>query len=279
MTVQDRTAEIIRVLIADSSAIFRSGMRQAIEACPDLEIVGEASDLDEMAEVAAREKPSVVVVGVPCRGASISEAISIVAGRPPAGHPGAGSGEPVGVLAITDLSRGRRAFEIIGEAFEAGAAGCLDRAVVGEELVYAIRAVFDGRSVASSEVTRALVEELSRLMGVPAGFEESAASGVSSDAGSGGVLDAVPAGRGEATPGCLFPRHPLTARESEVLSLLACGKGNRDIAGVLSISEKTAKNHVSSILRKLGAKCRTEAAIWAVSRGFSRQVGRKAYDQ
>jgi two-component system, NarL family, response regulator YdfI len=57
---------------------------------------------------------------------------------------------------------------------------------------------------------------------------------------------------------------PLTARETEVLGLLAGGAGNKDIAIQLRISEHTAKFHVSSILSKLGATTRTEA----VSRGY-----------
>jgi DNA-binding NarL/FixJ family response regulator len=57
---------------------------------------------------------------------------------------------------------------------------------------------------------------------------------------------------------------PLTARETEVLALLAGGAGNKEIAAQLRISEHTAKFHVSSILSKLGATTRTEA----VSRGY-----------
>lgn len=59
---------------------------------------------------------------------------------------------------------------------------------------------------------------------------------------------------------------PLTAREAEVLALLAEGAGNKEIAARLKISENTAKFHVSSILGKLGATTRTEA----VTRGYRR---------
>jgi DNA-binding NarL/FixJ family response regulator len=62
----------------------------------------------------------------------------------------------------------------------------------------------------------------------------------------------------------LPPGEPLTARESEVLALLADGAANREIATRLGISEHTVKFHVSSILSKLGATTRTEA----VSRGY-----------
>jgi NarL family two-component system response regulator YdfI len=59
-------------------------------------------------------------------------------------------------------------------------------------------------------------------------------------------------------------QEPLTAREQEVLALLAEGAGNKEIAAKLNISENTAKFHVSSILGKLGSTTRTEA----VSRGY-----------
>lgn len=62
----------------------------------------------------------------------------------------------------------------------------------------------------------------------------------------------------------LPPGEPLTARESEVLALLADGAANREIAARLGISEHTVKFHVSSILNKLGAATRTEA----VTRGY-----------
>jgi two-component system, NarL family, response regulator YdfI len=67
-----------------------------------------------------------------------------------------------------------------------------------------------------------------------------------------------------AGPDDLPPGEPLTAREIDVLSLLAEGAGNKEIAARLHISEHTVKFHVSSILGKLGAATRTEA----VTRGY-----------
>jgi two-component system, NarL family, response regulator LiaR len=60
---------------------------------------------------------------------------------------------------------------------------------------------------------------------------------------------------------------PLTARETEVLRLLARGRANRQISSELFIEEKTVKTHVSSILRKLGVRSRTQAALHAVRTG------------
>ncbi len=61
----------------------------------------------------------------------------------------------------------------------------------------------------------------------------------------------------------------LTAREHEVLVLLAAGLSNRDIARRLSISERTARTHVSSILDKLGLRSRTQAALYAIQQGLA----------
>ncbi len=66
------------------------------------------------------------------------------------------------------------------------------------------------------------------------------------------------------------PENPaaLTGRETEVLRLLARGKANKQIAGVLYVSEKTVKAHVSAILMKLGVQSRTQAALYAVRTGL-----------
>ena len=61
---------------------------------------------------------------------------------------------------------------------------------------------------------------------------------------------------------------PLTHRESEVMRQMAHGLTNKEIAQMLSISYETVKEHVQHILRKLGVKDRTQAAVWAVKRKF-----------
>jgi len=61
----------------------------------------------------------------------------------------------------------------------------------------------------------------------------------------------------------------LTARELEILRLVAAGEANKEIAAHLVISERTARTHVSNILRKLGLSSRTQAALWAVREGLA----------
>ena len=62
--------------------------------------------------------------------------------------------------------------------------------------------------------------------------------------------------------------HGLTAREVDILRLVAAGRSNRQIGETLTISERTAENHVAHILAKLDLDSRTAVAAWAVRNGF-----------
>lgn len=61
---------------------------------------------------------------------------------------------------------------------------------------------------------------------------------------------------------------PLTQRERQILTYIADGNTNKQIAGILEISEQTIKNHVSAILRKLNANDRAHAVVLAIRRGW-----------
>lgn len=122
--------------------------------------------------------------------------------------------------------------ERILSAVQAGAKGYLLKGVPRSELFNAIRVVHKGGSLLQPVVA-------SRLLSQIAAPRESD-----------------------------MPVEPLTPRESEVLTLLAQGKQNKEIALELHISERTVKFHISSILAKLGAGNRTEAVTIALQRGL-----------
>lgn len=149
--------------------------------------------------------------------------------------------DPPEVLILTTFDTDENAFD----ALEAGAAGFLVKDTPPVELIQAIRAAAEGHAVISPATTRRLVDHLvaARLSTEPAGRSGSA------------VLEA------------------LTAREREVLELIAVGCSNREIAGRLTISELTAKTHVSRVLTKLGVTSRVQAAAIAYRSGLIQTDG------
>jgi DNA-binding NarL/FixJ family response regulator len=145
----------------------------------------------------------------------------------------------------------------VGPALAAGAGGVVLRDGLGEGLVAALDAVRHGFVVLDAALAAALAAA------GPAGSVEDDRErlGHADEAGEAGAGGA--AGR---TDEAGFDA--LTARERQVIELLAQGLSNRRIADLLSISEHTAKFHVNSILSKLGASTRTEAVVEAVRRGL-----------
>ncbi|MFJ3923461.1 response regulator [Streptomyces sp. NPDC090022] len=116
-------------------------------------------------------------------------------------------------------------------ALRAGAAGYVYKDIDPEALAAAIRSVHAGHVLLQPEVAVALLAQ-----------------------------DESPSSRGGTA---------LTEREREVLSLIADGRSNREIARALVLSEKTVKTHVSNILMKLDLADRTQAALWAVRHGLT----------
>lgn len=127
-------------------------------------------------------------------------------------------------------------------AIRAGAQGYLLKDIPPKELVQAVREAYLGKVQLHPEVAR-------KLMAVAAAREPAHPDPVSENAGEG-----------------------LTEREREVLSLIAEGRNNREIAEKLVISEKTVKTHVSNILSKLHLDDRTQAAIYALRHGLTTEM-------
>jgi DNA-binding NarL/FixJ family response regulator len=123
------------------------------------------------------------------------------------------------------------------EALRAGAVSYLLKDVSGEHLAEAVRAAARGESSLQPPVAARVVAEFARLSG-PAGPRPQPLA------------------------------EPLSARELEVLGLLATGASNREIADRLFIAEGTVKNHLTAILGKLGVRDRTQAALRARELGL-----------
>ncbi|MBR2679575.1 MAG: response regulator transcription factor, partial [Exiguobacterium sp.] len=134
----------------------------------------------------------------------------------------------------------------ITHALEAGASGFLLKEVASTELISAVRAVAKDGAYLHPKVTTNVLKEYRRLLQFKG---EQAGHGVES-----------------RTDDPVYQL--LSRREVEVLHLLADGRSNRDISDMLFISEKTVKNHVSSVLRKMDVNDRTQAVVDAIRRGW-----------
>jgi len=129
--------------------------------------------------------------------------------------------------------------EYIVDGIRAGARGYLLKDASPDELVRAVRLVARGESLLQPTVAARVLDKLSELM----------------------TADETP-------PPAPTPDTRLTAREREVLRLLAGGARNRDVTETLFISERTVKNHVTNAMRKLNANTRAEAVAKAIQLGL-----------
>jgi NarL family two-component system response regulator LiaR len=134
------------------------------------------------------------------------------------------------VIVLTSFAEDDKVFP----AIRAGASSYLLKDVSPDDLIQAIRAVHRGETRLHPEIARRLMEEVAQ-------------------------------GRVSRGPAAL----DLSERELEVLRLVAEGRSNRDIAGLLVISEKTVKTHVSNILSKLHMADRTQLAVYAIKTGLA----------
>jgi DNA-binding NarL/FixJ family response regulator len=128
--------------------------------------------------------------------------------------------------------------EHILAGIQAGARGYLLKDALPDELVQAIRVVAEGGSLLQPAVAARVWDRLGALMG------------------------------GDEEPEAAAPAPLLTDREETILTLLAGGARNRDIAETLFISERTVKVHVANLMGKLGARTRTEAVARAMQLGL-----------
>jgi DNA-binding NarL/FixJ family response regulator len=130
--------------------------------------------------------------------------------------------------------------EYVYEALRAGASGFLLKDARAADLVHAVRVVASGEALLAPSVTRRLIEDFTRR---PSAF---------------------------AKPP---PLRGLTERETEVLSLIAQGLSNQEIAAHLLVAEQTVKTHIGRILGKLGLRDRAQAVIVAYESGLVKPQG------
>ncbi len=211
----------IRVLLADDHSLFRQGLRRLLETEPDIEVIGEASNGIEVQQRVKETHPDVVLMDCSMPMVDGVTATKRILEENPAAR----------IIMLTM----HRHDQAIFEAIRAGALGYLVKDTLIEEVLRAIRAVHEGKSLIDPAMATKLLIEFRRM---------SSASEPESGLGS------------------------LTARETEILRLVAAGLTNKEIASKLYLSEKTVKNYLTLIFQKLQITDRVQAAVYATQQGL-----------
>ncbi len=214
---------LIRVLIADDHTLVRQGIRMLLEAQPDLQVVGEASDGVESVSLTQELKPDVTIMDIGMPGMDGLEATRAIKRAQP----------NVQILVLTMHEGEDYFFKILA----AGAAGYVLKRAAANDLIAAVYAVARGEVFLYPAVAKKLVTDyLSRVQADDSGARDSFKD--------------------------------LTAREREVLMLVADGLSNREIAERLTLSLSTVQTHYAHIAEKLNLHNRTELVKYAIRHGL-----------
>lgn len=209
----------IRILIADDHAVVREGLRTLLQRIPELTLVGEAANGEEAVRQVRALQPDVVLLDLKMPKKDGLAAIREIKGENPQSR----------ILVLTSFDDDDSVFS----AIKAGAQGYLLKDSLPEQLIQAIRDVYNGESALHPTIARKVLREINRPPDLP------------------------PA------------EQPLTERELEVLQLVAQGLSNQEIADRLIIGDRTVATHVRNILGKLHLASRTQAALYAIRTGLA----------
>ncbi|WP_432059109.1 response regulator [Streptomyces sp. S1] len=226
----------IRVLLADDQALLRSAFRILVDSEPDMQVVGEAADGARAVELARAERPDVVLMDIRMPGTDGLAATRAITADP------ALSGVRIVMLTTFEVD------EYVVQSLRAGASGFLGKGAEPEELLGAIRIAHAGEALLSPAATKGLIATF-------------LAQGTRDD-GAGAAGEDVRA-RSERLVA-------LTAREREVLVLVAGGLSNDEIGRRLDVSPLTVKTHVNRTMAKLGARDRAQLVVTAYESGLVR---------
>jgi len=220
----------IRCLLAHNHVLLRQGMRRLFEDEPDIDVVSEAGNAAECLRKLYEFRPDVLVADAGTFDLPAPEVELLVARESPQ-------------TKIVFLSRHEQGSSSFG-GFEAAPGGCAVEQTSAEELVEMVRSSYGGMA------TDHMATNHIPANNIPTNHPE------------------APSRRApQRSNEILFPQERvLTAREREVLKLLAEGKTVRVAATVLGVSSKTVDAHKFNLMRKLGIHNKAELVMWAIQK-------------
>lgn len=216
----------IRLLLVDDHAVLRAGLRALLNAEADMEVIGEAENGQQAVDMARALQPDVILMDVTMPAMGGPEATRRIKTAQP----------EVRVLALTmhdDAS-------YLRDTLEAGGSGYVLKEAASDELLSAIRAVYQGGTFLHPSHTRALLDDMldrSRTHAEPAGEQTE--------------------------------RYELLSdREAQVFKLVALGHRNSEIAEMLHLSVKTVETYKARLMHKLGLRSRAALVRYALELGI-----------
>lgn len=211
----------LRILVADSHEVVRLGISFILNCTGEYEVVGEAGTCTEVIQKVVHCDPDVVIMDTCLNDCRAIDTCRVIKEK----HPG------VKIIMLTSPADEAGIFD----AISAGTDGLLPKQIKSEELIRAIRMVYEGKSLLDPLITSKVMARVKNNFAYPQ--------------------------REEAL---------LNPQERRILTLIAEGKTNKEIAQTLMLSNNTIKNYVSGILGKLNFSNRAEAAAYAVRNNLMR---------
>jgi DNA-binding NarL/FixJ family response regulator len=218
------------IMLVDDHPLFRQGLRRVLEAEEDLEVIMEVADGEEALRLTKQLLPKVVIMDINLPRMNGLQVTRELKQVAP----------EVAVIMLTAYHDDEQIFHSV----RAGAAAYFPKDITPRRLIEAVRQVSKGNYVIDDEVLNKpevaswLLQQFDKVAYV------------------------------DGLPNEMFA--PLSPREMEILQHIARGQSNKEVAYALGISRQTVKNHMTSILRKLAVNDRTQAALYAVRRGWIR---------
>lgn len=227
----NHTLRKITVLIVDDHPVFRQGLHNLLKTEDDIEVLAEGASGEEALALTSTLQPDVLLLDINLPGMNGLQVTS----RLKADH------SPTAIILLTAYDDA----EQVLHAMRSGGSAYCPKDIEPEILVDVIRRVAQGYYVIGQHT-----------------FDHE------------GLKTWLDAGVEAATgPYMVDPAEhfvPLSPREMEILQFVTQGKSNKEIAQSLGISHQTVKNHMTSILKKLDVRDRTQAAVYALRRGWVR---------
>lgn len=220
--------EDITIIVVEDHPLFRQGVVNTLSLEPGFKVIGQTENGAEALSMIRTLRPQVAIVDINLPGMNGQQIT----------HQVVQDKLPTRIVLLTAYDD----HEQIIHAALAGAAAYCAKDIDPLRLIQTIKQVAGGKFVIEDHVFNQ--KELEHWLD----GEREVVPHLYSDPGS--------------------PFHPLSDRETEVLSCVVRGMSNKEIASSLGISQQTVKNHVTSILRKIGVEDRTQAVVFALKHGW-----------